>query len=426
MSVDGVRNGSADPERTRSKGQATMKLTQDRIEDLECPSGKKDALVFDDEQRGLAVRVTGGGRKSYLAQYTFRGSKRRIPLGAVSAIKLKAAREAVQAILGDVAKGRDPAADRKAAAAEAARQAAEEAFTLEALLTKWAASHLTGRRASYAQEAVRALRYAFKAQLEKPAGGLKDRTVARVLEGFTSAGRPAMAASTMSYGRAAFGWAIGRRLIVDNPFANLSFGHVVKRERVLKDHELRAIWQATVGSGVYRAIVRTLILTGQRREEVAGMTWSELSDDLSTWTIAADRSKNGVAHVVPMPPQAQKILTDATRRADLVFPGERGLFNGWSKSKDRLDGDSGVTDWRLHDIRRTVATGLQSLGVRLEVTESVLGHISGSRAGIVGIYQRHQWADEKRAALNAWGAHVAAIVEGREPQGAVLQFRAPR
>jgi integrase len=400
-----------------------MKLTQDRIESLECPADKKDVLAFDDEQRGLAVRVTAGGGKSYLAQYTFHGSKRRIPLGAVSAIKLKAAREAVQAILGDVAKGRDPAADRKAAATEAEHKAAEEAFTLDALLTKWAASHLTGKSASYAAEAVPALRYAFKAQLAKPAAELKDKAVARVLEGFASAGKPAMAASTMSYGRAAFGWAIGRRLIVDNPFADLSFGHVVKRDRVLEDHELRAIWEATAGPGSYNAIVRTLILTGQRREEVAGMAWSELSNDLSTWTIAADRCKNGLAHVVPLSPQAQKIVKDARRRADLVFPGERGLFNGWSKSKDRLDGDSGVTDWRLHDIRRTAATGLQKLGVRLEVTEAVLNHVSGSRAGIVGVYQRHTWSDEKRAALNAWGEHVAAIVEGREADGNVTALR---
>jgi integrase len=401
-----------------------MKLTLRRIETLDCPAGKKDVLVFDDEQKGLAVRVTASGGKSYLAQYSLRGrGKRRIPLGSVSAISLDGARKATAAILGEVANGKDPAVERKSAAMEAERKAAEEAFTLDELLTKWAASHLTGRRASYAAEAVRALRYAFKGQLAKPAAGLKDKVVARVLEGFASAGKPAMAASTMSYGRAAFGWAIGRRLIVDNPFANLSFGHVVKRERVLKDHELRAIWDASAGPGTYNAIVRTLILSGQRREEVAGMAWSELSDDFSTWTIAADRSKNGVAHVVPLPPQAQKILNDARRRADLVFPGERGLFNGWSKSKDRLDADSGVKDWRLHDLRRTVATGLQSLGVRLEVTEAVLNHVSGSRAGIVGVYQRHHWSDEKRAALAAWGAHVEAIVEGRDSGGNVTLLR---
>ncbi len=107
-----------------------------------------------------------------------------------------------------------------------------------------------------------------------------------------------------------------------------------------------------------------------------------------------------------------------------MFPGERGTYSGWSKSKDRLDRDSGVKDWRLHDIRRSVAAGLQRLGVRLEVVETILNHIVGSRAGIVGIYQRYDFADEKRAALTAWGERLAAIVEGREPAANVVEFPA--
>jgi integrase len=108
---------------------------------------------------------------------------------------------------------------------------------------------------------------------------------------------------------------------------------------------------------------------------------------------------------------------------EFVFRGRAGAFNGFSKAKTTLDEDSGVKDWRLHDLRRTMATGLQKLGVRLEVTEAVLNHVSGSRAGIVGIYQRHEWADEKRAALNAWGGHIAAIAEGRTAADNVTQLR---
>jgi integrase len=129
-------------------------------------------------------------------------------------------------------------------------------------------------------------------------------------------------------------------------------------------------------------------------------------------------------------PQAQSVLRAASsfkREADgsrdLVFPGELGVFSGWSKSKARLDGLSAVNGWTLHDLRRTTATGLQKLGVRLEVTESVLNHVSGSRAGIVGVYQRHDWAEEKRAALNAWGEHMAAIAEGRTAAGNVTRLR---
>ena len=107
----------------------------------------------------------------------------------------------------------------------------------------------------------------------------------------------------------------------------------------------------------------------------------------------------------------------------LVFPGERGTpFSGWSKAKSALDTASGVSGWWLHDLRRTLATGLQRLGVRLEVTEAVLNHLSGSRAGVVGIYQRHDWAEEKRAALDAWSAHLLAAAEGRLPAVKVLPF----
>ena len=153
------------------------------------------------------------------------------------------------------------------------------------------------------------------------------------------------------------------------------------------------------------------------------MAWNELAPDLSTWTIPASRAKNGVAHIVPLSPQASAVLHGAPRLAELVFRGRAGVFNGFSKAKTNLDDESGVTGWRLHDLRRTLATGLQRLGVRLEVTEATLGHVSGSRAGIVGVYQRHHWADEKRAALNAWGAHVAAIVEGREAEGNVTALK---
>jgi integrase len=178
-----------------------------------------------------------------------------------------------------------------------------------------------------------------------------------------------------------------------------------------------------------------LILTGQRRGEVAGMTWAELSDDLTTWTLPGDRTKNGVTHTVPLSAPARDILSrlvakDAgkQRSGELVFPGAAATpFAGWSKSKRALDQaitdaraktaagqpPAGVIPWNVHDLRRTVATSLQRLGIRLEVTEAVLNHISGSRGGIAGVYQRHDWAAEKRAALDTWSAHVISVDKGR-------------
>jgi integrase len=404
-----------------------MKLTQRRIETLACPAGKKDVLVFDDEQRGLGVRVSAGGGRSFLAQYRLAGVKRRVSIGSCAAISLAQAREAARAIMGDTAKGRDPASERKAAKWEAKRKAADEALTLAALIEEWQALRLADRRERYAAEAVRAVRYAFAKHLNAPAAVLDRAAVVHVLDKLAKDGKGAMASRTAAYGRACYHWAVKRGSLTVNPFIDLPLATVAKRERVLDDDELRSVWQATAGPGSFNAVVRALVLTGQRREEVAGMTWQEIAPDLSAWTIPGSRAKNGAAHVVPLSPQAQAVLRAAPRfereddeaEPELVFPGQRGPFNGFSKAKAALDAASGVKGWRLHDLRRTMATGLQKLGVRLEVTEAVLNHVSGSRAGIVGIYQRHSWAEEKRAALNAWGERVAAIVEGREAGGNV-------
>jgi integrase len=408
-----------------------VKLTQRKIDNLECPPGKKDVLVFDDEQAGLGVRVTASGGKRFLAQYTYVGAKRRIPLGSCAAISLAAARDAVRAMLGDVAKGRDPAADRKEAAKETRRKATHDALTLEALLGQWEALRLADKRERYAAEAVRALRYAFVKNLTAPAGDLDRVTVVGVLDGLTKDGKSAMASRTAAYGRACYQWANKRGSLTANPFQNLPLAPIAKRDRVLTKREIRAVWEATCGACSFNAIVRMLMLTGQRRDEVTAMTWNEIAPDQSTWTIPASRAKNGVAHFVPLSAQAQAILRAALQieqdaaanKQELVFPGQRGPFKGFSKAKGSLDKASDVKVWRLHDLRRTLATGLQSLGVRLEVTEAVLNHISGSRAGIVGVYQRHEWADEKRAALAAWGAHIEAIVEERGPTGNVTALR---
>jgi integrase len=151
-------------------------------------------------------------------------------------------------------------------------------------------------------------------------------------------------------------------------------------------------------------------LTGARREEIAGLRWSEIDGD--TIKLEGARTKNSEAHLIPLSAPAKTLLDSMPRIAgsDFVFTttGEKPI-SGWRQPKIKLDTASGVTGWRIHDLRRTVATGLQKLGVTLQTVEAVLGHTSGSRGGIVGVYQRHDFADEKRAALEAWGSHVMAL-----------------
>jgi integrase len=334
------------------------------------------------------------------------------------------------------------------------------------LIDDWHRLRLAGRRPSYAAEAVRALHRAFPDALDDAAEDLDRAVVVRALDALTrrykhkddgELKRPrgaAMTGRTAAYGRAAFSWAVKRGVVHVNPFADLPVAKsIAKRERVLTDTELAEVWRAAgETSQPYGMIVRLLILTGQRRGEVAGMTWGEISDDLSIWTMPGERTKNGATHVVPLSVPVRDLLREglprnttettravAERRAApaLTFPGAVGTpFAGWSKAKTRLDNTivearakiavaEGTTaaplvPWSVHDLRRTVATGLQRLGVRLEVTEAVLNHISGSRGGIAGVYQRHDWAAEKRAALDAWAAHVLAIAEQRAPPDNVV------
>ena len=256
--------------------------------------------------------MTASGRKTFLVQYTFNGTKRRVPLGSCSAISLDKARAAVRVILGDVAKGTDPAAERKRAASERKQKAAADAYTLDVLLSQWQQLHLAGKRQRYETEAVRALRLAFSKHLSLPAADLQRTAVVQVIDAIARGGHTAIAGRTAAYGRAAYHWAVKRGSVAVNPFSDLPLAPTAKRDRVLSEAQLVAVWRATEVLGAFpAAIVRMLILTGQRREEVAGMAWAEISDDLSTWTIPAGRAKNGATHVVPLSAEPRALLSEA-------------------------------------------------------------------------------------------------------------------
>jgi len=401
------------------------KITETLIDRETCPAGKGIFEVFDTDQRGLVLRVYASGSKAFWCRYSVGGRKIKFRLGDTSAISVKDARDAVKKAMGELAQGRDPAGERKAKREVEQRKADESAFTLRVLIDRWASVGLKDARPNYRDEAARALKVAFASRLDRAAADLTDKAVIKVKSALIEAEKDATASALLRYGHAAFAWAISERLVDGNPFAGIKKPSVPSRERVLTDEELGAIWRATGGPGSFNAIVRLLMVTGQRREEIAGMSWSELSDDFTMFTIPAARSKNGVASIVPLPSPARQIIESAARRkgVDLVFPGDSSVFQNWGHAKKRLDAASGVKVWRLHDLRRTVATNLQALGVRLEVTEAVLSHVSGSRGGIAGVYQRHDWLDEKRAALTAWGEKVAAIIEGRAAADNIHEFR---
>jgi integrase len=198
-----------------------------------------------------------------------------------------------------------------------------------------------------------------------------------------------------------------------NPVKNASRPpQVSERERVLSDEELSRLWTVVDQEREpWRTALKLLILTGQRREEVLAANWNEFDLQAKVWTIPADRAKNGKAHIVPLSPAVITLLEAIPGRKGRLFPKGTGIV---SRAAKRIRAGMGeVPEWRWHDIRRTVATGMQRLGVPLQVTEALLNHVSGSQAGIVAVYQRHHWSDEKREALNKWAGEVARIVTDR-------------
>lgn len=396
------------------------RLTEKAIAGLTIPAGKREAWLSDAEVVGLRVRAMAGGRTFY-ACWTDRatGERRRERLGTWGALTLEKAREAARAILGDVAKNIDPAAVRQERREAAEARKAEAALTLAALVNDWAALHLAQKRPRYASEAVRALRYAFAAHLERPAARLTKAEVVAVLDGLTKAGHAAMAGRTMAYGRACYAWAHKRGRLPGNPFAGLPIpAAVVARERVLSPEEVGRIWNAAKAMGEpWGPLFRLLLLTLARREEVAGMRWGELSPDLSTWTIPGERMKRGAAHVVALSEPAREALRAVTRikGQDLVFSTTRKTpVSGFTKAKAALDKAAKVTGWRLHDIRRSGVSALAAMGFNPVVADLLLAHRPATLSAVARVYQRHDYAAEREAALKAWAAHVLRAAEAKD------------
>jgi integrase len=211
---------------------------------------------------------------------------------------------------------------------------------------------------------------------------------------------------------AIFKWLLQNRRISSNPTAGVYCpGAPPPRERVLTDAEIVKFWNAAdKADAPYGAIFKMLLLTGCRLNEVAGMRREELSDD--SWTIPSERTKNHRPLVLALPPLALALIdSDGT----YVFSSGDKPVTSFSRMKKVLDEaiGKGVPPWRLHDLRRTAATGMAELGIAPHIIEAVLNHVSGAKAGVAGIYNRAVYAPEKKAALERWAAHIDGLVTGK-------------
>jgi integrase len=357
------------------------------------PPAKGSLEIFDLGYPGLALRIGHGGAKTFEVFYRINGKLRRETLGRWPAVSLADARNAWRKTREAIAKGEAP-------------QRENPAMLFEHIVEEWIRRDQAKNKPSSLYQATRSLEVdLLPAWRGKRVDEIGKRDVIALLDSIADRGAPIMARRVQSYVRRFFRWCIERDILKIDPTAGMPrVGNGKSRERVLTDDELGKVWTAC--DGPYGAVVRMLALTGARRDEIAKLRWSEI--DGATIKLEGSRTKTGAPHTIPLSSAAQALLKSLPHLGDFVFSGARPMSN-WTKSKLRLDGASGVTNWRIHDLRRTVATGLQKLGANLQTIEAVLGHTSGSRSGVVGVYQRHSFEAEKREALEAWGRHVVEL-----------------
>lgn len=401
------------------------KLTPQLIKAL-TPPATGNRIEWDTQERGLGIRITAAGHRAWVLRYVVQGRERRLTLGDHPDLSLTAAREMARERKGEVIKGADPLARK---------QAAKDALTLGRVVELYVARHVTTTQKARTQiETRRALEMHWRPLHRLPLAMISRAEVAARLAELAAGSGPVAANRARAQLSALYRWAIGQGMAEINPVAGtIKPGAEAPRDRVLTAEELRAIWRAC-GDDDHGRIVRLLMLTGQRREEVAGMTWREVDRDGAVWRLPAQRTKNGKPHEVPLSDQALAVLSGVKPRhgRELLFGESDGPFSGWSRCKARLDeriarraGAAGhdqptaadePAPWVLHDLRRTMVTGMAELGVQPHIIEAVVNHVSGHKAGVAGVYNRATYAREKREALALWGQHVATLVAGEPPR----------
>jgi integrase len=359
-----------------------------RLSDRFCTTVKAtgpQTEYFDEVTRGLALRVTPRG-KAWTFHYTRAGKRARMPLGTYPATSLATARARAIEARGANEAGEPPKTPNTLAAVF------EEYMTREGAALRSAAE----RRADFN-------RHILPTFGTLPITDIRRSDVVRLLDGIEDASGPRAAHQMLAYLSRLFNWRASRSDDFRSPIVR-GMGRINAkdraRERVLTDAELRSLWSATVAERPFNRYVRFLLLTATRRTEAADATRTEIAGDV--WVIPAARYKSGIDHAVPLSAAATREAGD--------HPGATYLFGpqpitAFSRHKAALDAASGVTGWRLHDLRRTARSLMSRAGVSADIAERCLGHVI---PGVRGVYDRHEYLGEKRAAFSA----LAALVEG--------------
>lgn len=378
------------------------RLTPKSIDALLPATGKRYE-VRDASLIGFYLRVASTGKKVFYVSKRIDGKMRRIKIGQYPVVSLRDAREQARTILRDIELG---------CYVEAGSLEEENIIpTFAEVVPQFIELYAKPRNRDW--RGTERILTKFSSFNAKPINEIKRSDVHRVLDTIIAGGTPTRANRALAAFKKFMNWCVDRGIIETSPVAALRPpAKEVARERVLTADELVACWNGAADEGFpFAQFTQVLILTGQRRGEVAGMCWSELDMEKATWTIPAKRAKNANSHVVPLAPLAISILKSVPRflNSDLVFTttGDTPI-SGFGRLKQRLDIAVGIDteDWRLHDIRRTVATNMAMMGIQPHIIEAVLNHKSGIVSGVAAVYNRHAYNDEKRVALERWAERV--------------------
>src|SRR5262245_24603064 len=400
------------------------KLTTKFIESIKPTAARQE--IPDSACGGLYLVVQAGtGHKSWAVRYRYQGRTRKLTLDG--GLTLAAARKAASDALHELERGNDPAALKFDAQAKAEKEAADRARdTVEALMHEFIEQHAKRktRRNSWKQTEHVFHKIVLPVWRGRIIHDLERRHIRELVEN-VAVDRPVLANRTLSHLSKFFNWLCERDVIKASPCAGVKPpAKEQARDRVLNDDEIKALWRACAAVGPLAGpAIQLMLLTGQRCGEVVGMRRSEISGDV--WTLLPERTKNKQRHEVPLSTQALAII-DAIPGVDedyLFTSSPMRRLGNMAPVKVALDAHMKPTQpWVLHDLRRTVASGMAALGIKLPVIEKVLNHKSGSFRGIVGVYQRHEYAAEKRHALQTWADFVDGLVSGKAADDKVVQY----
>jgi integrase len=387
-----------------------MKLTKANISKIALPPGKDEYIVWDDDIPGYGFRLRAGGSVTFIYQFRQRNKQRRMKLGAAKAISAQDAREIASKLHARVMLGEDPAGQK----AEARAKAAE---TFSSILKPYLVRKKAELKARSYEECERHLLKHSKSLHSMQLTAIDRRTVATLLTELAANSGANVANAVRASLSALFSWAMREGVTEANPAMGTNKAAVNgPRDRVLSDSELRSIWNA-LPSDDYGNIIKLLALTGQRRDEIGSLRWSEVDFDKAVISLPAERTKNSRPHDVPLSGPALAILKARPRLAgsEFVFTSRANGYFGWNKvALDARIAKAAIPSWRLHDLRRTVSTRMHDeLGILPHIVEAVLNHVSGHKAGVAGTYNRAAYAKEKAVALARWAEHLSAIVSGR-------------